>query len=155
MENPIKLIYKFNKEAGLLEKGYDDFLETSFQIEEALENFSGLPDLADRLHTESITPKALSREIVKTAMGKDNKLPTNVQRLDKAIDAVVFAIGSIAKLGLKPQEIAQAINIVMHHNKVKLSMPKDEFGKLTKPDNFVGPEEELQKLLERSAKHKT
>ena len=32
MENPIKLIHKFNKEAGLIDQGYDDFLESSFQL---------------------------------------------------------------------------------------------------------------------------
>ena len=33
-------------------------------------------------------------------------------------------------------------------NKTELSMPKDEFGKLTKNPNFIGSEKELQKLLD-------
>jgi hypothetical protein len=54
----------------------------------------------------------------------------------------------MAKLGLNPQEITKALNIVMHANFAKLQCPRDEFGKLTKPADFVGPEAELQKLLD-------
>ena len=151
----VQQIYDFNKQAGLLEKGYDDFLESSFQIEEALEGFGDLPYLQVRLHSEGehyeelCNPKEISRQIVRLAE-MDSK-PTNipdVDRLDKACDAVVFAIGSMAKLGLTPAQIIEAMNIVTEANLQKLSMPKDEFGKLTKPANFVGPETKLQALLD-------
>ena len=151
----VQQIYDFNKQAGLLEKGYDDFLESSFQIEEALEGFGDLPYLQVRLHSEGkhyeelCNPKEISRQIVRLAE-MDSK-PTNipdVDRLDKACDAVVFAIGSMAKLGLTPAQIIEAMNIVTEANLQKLSMPKDEHGKLTKPANFVGPETKLQALLD-------
>ena len=66
MENPFKSIYKFNKEAGLLEKGYSDFLEPSFLIEEALEDLNTLPNLAMHLSMkdEGASPKEIAREIV-------------------------------------------------------------------------------------------
>ena len=35
----VQRIHDFNQQAGLLDKPYDDFLESSFQIEEALEGF--------------------------------------------------------------------------------------------------------------------
>ena len=146
MENPIKLIHKFNKEAGLLDQGYDDFLESSFQIEEALEGFD-LSTLPNQIGGEG--PKGTSRQICKplTYTG------TDVDRLDKACDAVVFAVGSMAKLGLNPQEITKALNVVMHKNFEKLGAPKDEFGKQLKPEGWTGPEPELQKiLLNRSSK---
>ena len=152
----VQQIYDFNKQAGLLEKGYDDFLESSFQIEEALEGFGDLPYLQVRLHSEGkhyeelCNPKEISRQIVRLAE-MDSK-PTNipdVDRLDKACDAVVFAIGSMAKLGLTPAQIIEAMNIVTEANLQKLSMPKDEHGKLTKPADFVGPETKLQELLDR------
>jgi hypothetical protein len=55
----------------------------------------------------------------------------------------------MAKLGLSAQQITEALNIVMKANNQKLSMPKDEHGKLMKPaSSFVGPEAELQKLLD-------
>lgn len=149
MENPIKQIVKFNQDAGLIEQGYDDFRESSFQIEEALEGFNNykFAEVFVEL-SKSSSPKEISRIIVAHAIMGDAQI-SDVDRLDKACDAVVFAVGSMAKLGLNPQEITQALNIVMRHNFIKLSCPKDEFGKLIKPDNFVGPEAELQKLLDK------
>jgi predicted HAD superfamily Cof-like phosphohydrolase len=146
MENPIKQIVRFNREAGLLDKGYDDFLESSFQIEEALEGFSALPMLADRLQADTKSPKDLSRIIVRLASGLDQI--SDVDRLDKACDAVVFAIGSMAKLGLDANQITRALNTVMRANFTKLGMPKDEHGKQLKPADFVGPEAELAHILE-------
>ena len=154
----VQQIYDFNKQAGLLEKGYDDFLESSFQIEEALEGIScsgqggGLPTLARILNdnVDYLTPiepthKSVARGIVEAAYYSN---ASDVDRLDKACDAIVFAIGSMAKLGLTTAQIIEAMNIVTEANLQKLSMPKDEHGKLTKPANFVGPETKLQALLD-------
>ena len=146
MLNPIKEIVRFNKEAGLIDQGYDDFLESSFQIEEALEGFdlSTLPNQIGGLDA-----KGTSREICKPL----SYVGADVDRLDKACDAVVFAVGSMAKLGLNPQEITKALNVVMHKNFEKLGAPKDEFGKQLKPEGWTGPEPELQKILDnRSSK---
>lgn len=150
MESPIELIHRFNVEAGLLEKGYDDFLESSFQIEEAMEGFRcpalmraiGLPENLDT------TPKNFSRFLVASAMAEHRFSLSAVERLDKACDSVVFAVGSMAKLGLSPEQITRALNTVMHANFSKLAMPKDSFGKLMKPENFVGPEDKLQEILD-------
>lgn len=160
MSDFIQEIYDFNKQAGLLEQGYSDFLESSFQIEEALEGFdvTKLTNLHRAVAHPALdlpegyksTPKEVAREIiarVNNSTTGDNKIP-DVDRLDKAIDAIVFAVGSIAKLGLTPNQISKAISIVTNANLQKLSMPKDEFGKLTKPADFVGPEVELQKILD-------
>ena len=35
----IDAIYQFNEQAGLLEQGYNDFSESAYQIEEALEGY--------------------------------------------------------------------------------------------------------------------
>ena len=75
---------------------------------------------------------------------------TNVERLDKAVDAAVFAFGYMFKLGLTPEQAMRAMSIVMAANKQKLTMPRDSFGKLMKSDNFEGPEAKLQQLLEES-----
>ena len=138
----IDAIYQFNEQAGLLEQGYNDFSESAYQIEEALEGY----EIAQGFTVHLDTPKEMSRTIVR-AQGPF--IGTDVDRLDKAIDAIVFAVGSIAKLGLTPPQIREAIEIVTTANLQKLSMPKDEFGKLTKPADFVGPETKLQKLLDR------
>jgi predicted HAD superfamily Cof-like phosphohydrolase len=145
MQNPIKRIVQFNQKAGLLEQGYDDFLESSFQIEEALEGLPSVANLAEVVNAKSDKPKDVARKIVEIA--NDGPSPSDIERLDKACDAVVFAIGSMAKLGLTAQQITKALNIVMDANTAKLAMPKDQFGKLMKPDNFVGPEAKLQAIL--------
>lgn len=156
MENPIKQICRFNEEAGLLAKPYDDFLESSFQIEEALEGFNSLEYLGKLLTRDDAycgtSPKELSRMIVDAALDKElsgYEDITDVDRLDKACDAVVFAVGSMAKLGLTATQITRALNIVMTANFKKLKGKTcDEYGKLMKPDSFVHPQEELQKLLD-------
>lgn len=149
MLNPIKEIVRFNKEAGLIDQGYDDFLESSFQIEEALEGlpFTKLEPLELQMYGTYKTAKECSRSLLK-AMGSIEPL-SDVDRLDKACDAVVFAVGSMAKLGLNAQEITKALNIVMQANFAKLSNRQvDEHGKLLKSDDFVGPESALQELLD-------
>ena len=138
----IDAIYQFNEQAGLLEQGYNDFSESAYQIEEALEGY----EIAHGFTVHLDTPKEMSRTIVRA---QGSFVGTDVDRLDKAIDAIVFAVGSIAKLGLTPPQIREAIEIVTTANLQKLSMPKDEFGKLTKPADFVGPETKLQELLDR------
>jgi predicted HAD superfamily Cof-like phosphohydrolase len=146
MQNPIKRIVQFNEKAGLLDRGYDDFLESSYQVEEALEGLPSVNKLTSIVQAESSKPKDIARAIVKIA--NDGPPPSDVGRLDKACDAVVFAIGSMAKLGLSAQQITKALNVVMDANMAKLSMPKDEFGKLTKPSDFEGPEAKLQAILD-------
>lgn len=170
MSNFVQEIYDFNKQAGLLDKGYNDFLESSFQIEEALEGFdlrklwcklngfnseiTAVVLQADELKT-ALKAKDIARKILYDHVTVDNSLKSlqadyisDVDRLDKAIDAIVFAIGSISKLGLNVEQIHRAIGAVTEANLQKLSMPKDEHGKLTKPVDFVGPEVELQKILD-------
>lgn len=147
---PIERIYDFNHQAGLLSNPYNDFLEASFQIEEALEGFD-LAALTHVLsasdHTEPPSAKYLARYITSSAGANNIKL-SDVDRLDKACDAVVFAVGSMAKLGLTPAQIEQALHIVMDSNQAKLGCLKDEHGKLMKPANFPNPEPRLQALLD-------
>jgi len=143
----VSRIYTFNKDNNLLEKGYSDFLESAFQIEEALEGFD-IKSLSQNctdyiLSTES--PKELARYIV----DGETFLGTDVDRLDKACDAIVFAVGSMAKLGLTPSQIHEALHIVMDANTAKTGCPKDAAGKLMKPDNFPNPEPKLQAILNR------
>ena len=148
MLNPIKRIVQFNQDAGLLGRGYDDFLESSFQIEEALEGFENLHILNSELGCNYTTPNELSRHIVMLA--KSSNPLSDVERLDKACDSVVYAVGSMAKLGLSAQDITQALNIVMDKNLEKLKNKSyDAEGKLLKDESFVGPEAQLQLLLDK------
>ena len=162
MLNPIKEIVKWQRDAGNAAKPYDDFLESSFQIEEALEGFNTDNLYRVLLESESRasnevpqenTPKELSRALVNTTDWSTSDI-SDVDRLDKACDAVVFAIGSMAKLGLDHHAITKALNIVNDANKAKLGMSRDAEGKLLKPDNWekYSPEPLLQKLLDTCRK---
>ena len=147
MENPFKSIYKFNKEAGLLEKGYSDFLEPSFLIEEALEDLPRLQVLTNITNAKSNSPKDIARHIVGLAGGVDAEL-TDLQRFDKHIDAIVYAVGGAYKLGLTPQQLEAGIAAVMHSNTKKIGAGKDEHGKALKPDNWPEIEAEQVKKLQ-------
>ena len=151
MSDFVTEIYEFNKLAGLLDQPLDDYREASFIIEEALEGFD-LQKLSHFLHSDGQTPKAVARSIVtycrESQSGMYPTALTDVERLDKAVDAAVFAFGYMFKLGLTPEQAMRAMSIVMAANKQKLTMPRDSFGKLMKPDAFEGPEAKLQRLLE-------
>ena len=146
MENPFKSIYKFNKEAGLLEKGYSDFLEPSFLIEEALEDLPRLQVLTNITNAKSNSPKDIARQLVIIAGGEEAEL-TDLQRFDKHIDAIVYAVGDAYKLGLSPQQLEAGIAAVMHSNTKKIGAGKDEHGKALKPDNWPEIEAEQVKKL--------
>ena len=161
MSDFVQRIYDFNKDNGLLENGYSDFLESSFQIEEALEGFelesvlpileNSHPDYSQSPHYGAVTAKDVARALISHCVYPVNGKRVSVKdvdRLDKACDAIVFGVGSIAKLGLTPSQIHQALNIVMDANQAKTGCPKDAEGKLMKPSNFPNPEPRLQELLD-------
>lgn len=144
--NPIKMIHQFNKEAGLLEQGYIDERECAYPIEEMLEGLN-TTQLGDTLGTPGANPKMLSRRIMSlTSVPMDI---TDVERFDKQLDGIVFLVGGMCKMGLSPQQIMRGLEVVMTANMQKLHAGKDEHGKQRKPDNFVGPEAELQKILDQ------
>ena len=145
--NFVQEIYNFNKQAGLLDKGYSDFLESSFQIEEALEGFN-IEEVSQNT-TDYQFKTSSAKELARYILDHEQFVGSDVDRLDKAIDAIVFAIGSIAKLGLNIEQIHRAIGVVTEANLQKLSNIKvDANGKLLKDSNFVGPEKALQRILD-------
>lgn len=146
----VAAIHQWQIDAGNAEKPYDDFLESAFQVEEALEGFD-LNSFADTdipFDEEEDGPKDLARQLVRLAMNSGNEDISDVDRLDKACDAIVYAIGSIAKLGLTAEQAERALLVVNNANQQKLNAKRDAAGKLGKPEDFVGPEPELQKILD-------
>ena len=146
MLDQVTRIYAFNRVNGLLDKPYNDFLESSFQIEEALEGFN-LPTIIEALDLKidfDTNSKGVSREIL-SSVSSDSL--SDLERLDKHLDSIIYDIGAIAKLGLTPEQLLQALSIVMDANEAKNGCPKDEFGKLLKPENFPNPEPRLEQLL--------
>lgn len=159
MQNNLKEVYNFNKQADLLEAGYNDKLESAFLIEEALEEFdvSAIinalkPDYQEMFEASKDNnpnkPKDVARFLVSLAYLNAQPL-TKRQKLDKQIDAFVYAAGGIFKLGLSPQQAQEAISAVMHANMKKVGAGKDEQGKQLKPDNWLEIEEQMNKKLDK------
>ena len=147
MQTPVEMIYHFNQQAGLLDSGYDPKLEASMSIEESLEDLADLPVLAANFGTANASPKHLSRIIVGLAH-PDNSPIDPVKAFDKHLDALVINYGSLFKPGLTVDQVNRGLSAVMQANLAKLGMPKDEKGKLQKPDDFIGPELALLQILE-------
>ena len=149
----MKSVFKFNTECknskgvSLIEQGYSDERECAFPIEEMLEGFV-TTELAHQLNMdeENPSPKDISRFILNLTINEGDL--SDVDRLDKHIDAIIFCLGSIYKLGLTPQQTARAIDVVANANLAKLTAGQDSNGKQQKPDGFVGPEEQLQLILD-------
>ena len=157
MENTVKAICQFNDKAGLSQRGFNDRLESSFLIEESLEGFDRLDILADILSKNTLgvkvlssSPKDISRAITAIAMS-DECVVSDRDRFDKHIDAYVYTTGAMRKLKLTPQQIEAGILVVNQANLKKLGAPKDEHGKLTKPEGWeqFAPEAKLQAILDK------
>lgn len=157
MENTVKAICQFNDKAGLSQRDFNDKLEASFLIEESLEGFDRLDILAEILSKNTLgvkvlssSPKDISRAITAIAMS-DNCVVSDRDRFDKHIDAYVYTTGAMRKLKLTPQQIESGILVVNQANLKKLGAPKDEHGKLTKPEGWeqFAPEAKLQAILDK------
>lgn len=147
----IEDIVEWNREAGLLGKGADSRLEDAFLIEEALEG-NDISLLSALLVPSVLTmnPKMLSRAIIGVCCYEEAPKISKIDQADKAVDAIVYSIGRLAKLGLDAQGIEDAISIVMTANMAKLGCDKDEHGKLLKPPGFeelYAPEKHLEALF--------
>ena len=148
--NPIKSIYKFNKEAGLLDAGYSDSLECSMSIEESLEGFD-ISGLAVQLDMDSTSNhKQVSRAIIAATVESEEL--SDVDRFDKHLDAIVINFGSIFKMDLSVGQALRGLERVMIQNMQKLNAGTDESGKLKKPKDFHPPEEFLQIILDERNK---
>jgi len=157
MENTVKAICQFNDKAGLSQRDFNDRLEASFLIEESLEGFDRLDILAEILSKNTLgikvlssSPKDISRAITAIAMS-DECVVSDRDRFDKHIDAYVYTTGAMRKLKLTPQQIEAGILLVNQANLKKLGAPKDEHGKLTKPEGWeqFAPEAKLQAILDK------
>jgi predicted HAD superfamily Cof-like phosphohydrolase len=148
--NFLKQIEEFNRKAGLLEMGFNDKRENSFIIEEALEG--GVLDTLNHMlnieieSTPKDTARVIAQMIYETSITEISL--SDVDRLDKAADIIVFAVGSMLKLGLTIKQIEKAMGIVCEANLAKLTANKDAYGKQLKPEGWVAPEDKLKQLLE-------
>lgn len=71
---------------------------------------------------------------------------TDVDRFDALLDLKFVLLGSLGKMNLVPEQIVDGYEAVIAANETK-SSTKNADGKITKPDNFVGPEATLERIL--------
>ena len=152
-------VYAFNKEAGFLGEGMDSFKELAYVLEESFEGYEEAYNTVDesgerykpgddKYPTARQLGLSLANSIKDSFERNGFTLPTEVAEADKSIDAVYFHIGKLAKMDLTPDQIKRMFSVVHNCNMNKLTGPKDDLGKQLKPDDWVGPEDQLQAILD-------
>ena len=102
-------------------------------IEEALELIGGTD------------PRSTAREIVAQTATEP---VSQVDEFDALLDIIYIAIGELHKFGATPEAIVDGLQVV-HNKNLEKSGAKDSEGKVTKPANFVGPEAELELIINK------
>ena len=163
MKNPIQAIIDFNVKAGFINDKsnfttFSDYKESAYLIEEALEPY-GVKYISKLLTIDTTKEdyiknpqRSVAKAILVHTETNMDALPTKVELVDKYLDAIVYAIGSLGKMGLTHQDITAALNIVTEANLRKTINPiYDEAGKLLKPDDWYrfDPEVKLLNLIEK------
>ena len=87
-------IVEWNRERGLLDKGFDQTKETSFIIEELLEATGNYNSINARERAQKY-----ANEITAGAQ------PNNHDLVDALFDIIIFASGAMAKLGYDPTKV--------------------------------------------------
>lgn len=91
-------IVEWNKERGLIERGFNHKKEASFIIEELLESTGDY----DSLTAQEASQKYAEEIITKT--------PEDSEKIvDALADIIVFATGGIAKLGYNPRDVMEEV----------------------------------------------
>ena len=134
----LQRIVEWNKKRGLLDKGFDKKLETSFLIEEILE-FNGCKGEVKELARQ--IAEDIDNEYITYNLDIEYVTPDNQDIIDGLGDLIIFAAGAMAKK-LKainsPHSVDDIINLIMDANDRKGSKT-DAYGKITKDKEFTQP----------------
>ena len=106
----------------------------------------------ERGNERGVIDKHLEIQMLEEELEEFKNTENEVDELDALVDLIYVSIGSMHKLGLSPQQIEKAINIVCKANESKKSI-KDKSGKIIKDKDFNKPEPELQKILDERNKN--
>lgn len=93
-----KKIVDWNNERGLIERGFDHTKEVSFIIEELLESTG---------EYDSLTAREKATEYAEEIIGDTKPDPEKVA--DAMADIIIFATGTIAKLGYDPTKVMDEV----------------------------------------------
>jgi predicted HAD superfamily Cof-like phosphohydrolase len=142
----IEAIEKFNKDRGLLDKGFNHNLENSFLLSEELETLNaesiGLQLFkCGGMHHDRLAKIIISKHKKEFGSLEEEK----IEYIDKVIDHFYFGIGGMLKIGLSPSQIEYLFECVEYANANKPKKSVD--GKVVKDENFSDPKEEIRKVV--------
>ena len=138
-------IFKFNKDRGLLDKGFDYTRESGFLLSESLELVDNKA-LMTALMVEGITNDVFANEIVtQYPMKGESDLDRQVKYVDTFIDQFIFGAGGCMKMGIPMGSIIEMMHIVCDANLQKTGVNDD--GKASKGTAFKSPDEKIREIL--------
>jgi len=139
-------IYKFNKDRGLLDKGFDYDREAGFLLSESFELIDN-EEMRDDDGLLSLTNDGYSSHLVTAYEVMDESdLDKAVKFVDTFIDQFVFGSGGCMKMGLTLGTIEYLIHIVADANLQKTG-GVDAEGKFSKGTAFKAPDEAIREVL--------
>ncbi len=94
----IENIINWNKQRGLIKKGFNHQKEVSFIVEELLESTGKYDSLTARTEAEKIAKQICV-----------NSDPDIEIKVDAFADLIIFAVGAIAKAGYDPQIVMDEV----------------------------------------------
>lgn len=104
---------------------------------------------SDRGNTPETFNKELEQAMLFEEIQEFRDASKKVDELDAILDLWFVSIGTLYKMGLSPEDMVDAYEVVVHANEQK-SSKKDENGKIVKDKStFVEPEPKLQLILDR------
>ena len=101
----------------------------------------------DRGNTSTAFSKDLENSLLLEECNEYIAATSPVEQLDALMDLQFVIHGTLYKMGLSPQQVVDSYQAVIKANNNKANI-KNSQGKITKPENFTGPEADLQKILD-------
>jgi predicted HAD superfamily Cof-like phosphohydrolase len=77
-----------------------------------------------------------------------------VDSVDAILDSIIFAVGGLCRMGLSPNQARACFDAIIACNSMKVAGKKAsrDFGDTqdaVKPEDWVGPEENIRRILDR------
>lgn len=93
-----------------------------------------------------------AKELIESYTSCSDQTEKLVAQVDACVDAAVFAIGGLVRLGLTPRQITDVFHAVMDANFTKRAgavAGREGAPDAAKPEGWVGPEERIKEILDR------
>jgi len=141
----VQEIFEWNEDRDNLE--FNGHLEYEMMLEEVDEFVWALPKALKEKFGELTQEETDEKmpELIEFLESKEGRADVMAHRLDALADVVFVAIGGMCKITKNPSLVEDVFYAVLAANNLK-SKEKNEEGKITKPEGFVGPESMIKKI---------